>query len=125
MSITSNHTIVPAFDRETSARFYCDLFGFEYIGEFTRLDVVHVNETLWLDFANEKHFEPHHYIFKETDPIFDEIFERIRHNQIKYGSGHYESENMTINYNYGESGTYFRNMNKHLLEIMTTDYELQ
>lgn len=124
MSITLNHTIVPVIDREASARFYCDLFGFEYIGEFARFLVVRVNETLCLDFANEKKFEPHHYAFKVTDPIFDKILERLKRNQIKYGSGPYESENMFINYNYGGRGAYFCDMNKHLLEIMTTDYDI-
>lgn len=124
MSITLNHTIVPAINREVSARFYCDIFGFEYIGEFARFIVVRVNDTLCLDFANEKQFEPHHYAFKVTDSIFDEIFKQIKQNHIKYGSGPYESENMSINNNYGGRGTYFRDLDGHLLEIMTTDYEI-
>ena len=44
MAITLNHTIVPCFDKQASAALYCRLFGFKYLGEFSRFSVVRVND---------------------------------------------------------------------------------
>lgn len=122
MAITLNHTIVPCFDNVESAKFYCRLFGFEYIGEFSRFIVVRVNDTLCLDFDSRDKFESNHYAFKVSEQEFDEIFERLRTETIKYGSGPSEVDNTTINHNYGGRGVYFRDLNGHLLELLTVDY---
>lgn len=122
MTITLNHTIVPCFDNVESAKFYCRLFGFEYIGEFSRFIVVRVNDTLCLDFDSRDKFESNHYAFKVSEQEFDEIFERLKTGNIKYGSGPSEADDMTINLNYGGRGVYFRDQNGHLLELLTVDY---
>ena len=124
MPITLNHTIVPTHDKEATARFYTNLFGFDYVGPFASFIVVRVNDTLCLDFADRERFEPHHYAFKVTEAEFDQIFERIKAENIPYGSGPFESENREINHNYGGRGVYFRDGNRHLLEILTADYEI-
>jgi catechol 2,3-dioxygenase-like lactoylglutathione lyase family enzyme len=124
MPITLNHTIVPAYDKEKTARFYARIFGFEYIGAFASFVVVRVNETLCLDFAVREQFEPHHYAFKVSDDEFDQILARIKAESIAYGSSPYDPGNMGINYNYGGRGVYFRDENGHLLEILTADYEI-
>lgn len=122
MAITLNHTIVPCFNNDESAKFYCRLFGFEYIGEFSRFIVVRVNDTLCLDFDSRDKFESNHYAFKVSEQEFDEIFERLQTRNISYGSGPYEADDMKINHNYGGRGVYFRDQNGHLLEILTADY---
>ena len=124
MPITLNHTIIPTYDKEKTARFYTRIFGFEYVGVFSSFIVVRVNETLCLDFALRETFESHHYAFKVSEAEFDQIFERILAEKIKYGSGPYDPENMEINHNYGGRGVYFRDENGHLLEMLTADYEM-
>ena len=125
MSITLNHTIVPAHEKEKSAQFYARIFGFEYIGPFASFYVVRVNDTLCLDFANRDTFESHHYAFKVSESEFDQIFKRIQDENIPYGSGPFEPDNMRINHNYGGRGVYFRDENGHLLEMLTADYEME
>lgn len=122
MAITLNHTIVPCFNNVESAKFYCRLFGFEYIGEFSRFIVVRVNDTLCLDFDSRDKFESNHYAFKVSEQEFDEIFERLQIGNINYGSGPCEADDMKINHNYGGRGVYFRDQNGHLLEMLTADY---
>lgn len=123
MAITLNHTIVPCFNNVESAKFYCGLFGFEYVGEFSRFIVVRVNDTLCLDFDSREKFESNHYAFKVSEKEFDEIFERLQVTEnIKYGSGPSEADDMKINHNYGGRGVYFRDQNEHLLEMLTVDY---
>ena len=124
MTITLNHTIVPAHDKVESARFYSRIFGFEYIGEFSHFIVVKVNDTLRLDFDNKEKYESHHYAFKVTDQEFDEIFKRLEAENIQYGSGPFSPEDMSINHHYGGRGVYFRDPGGHLLEMLTTDYEI-
>ena len=124
MTITLNHTIVPAYDKEETAKYYSRLFGFEYIGVLGPFIVVRVNDTLCLDFSTKESFDSHHYAFKVTENEFDVIFQRIKDENISFGSTPGESENMTINHNYGGRGVYFRDANGHLLEMLTTDYEM-
>lgn len=124
MSITLNHTIVPAHDKEKTARFYTRIFGFEYIGAFASFIVIRINETLCFDFAVKEQFESHHYAFKVSDDEFDQIFARIKAEGIVYGCSPYDPGNMEINHNYGGRGVYFRDENGHLLEILTADYEM-
>jgi len=124
MTITLNHTIVPSHNKTESDRFYSRIFGFHYSGEFSHFVVVKVNDTLSLDFANREKFESHHYAFKVSEQEFDEIFGRIKAESIKYGSGPFEPENMSINHNDGGRGVYFRDPSGHLLEMLTVDYAM-
>ena len=52
MPITLNHTIVPAHDKEASARFFAHIFGLPYHGPLGHFAPVRVNDTLTLDFDN-------------------------------------------------------------------------
>lgn len=122
MAITLNHTIVPCFNKVESAKFYCRIFGFEYIGEFSHFIVVRVNDTLCLDFDNRDKFDSNHYAFKVSEQEFDEIFKRLQAENIKYGSGPMQSDDMNINHHYGGCGVYFCDPNGHLLEMLTADY---
>ena len=124
MAITLNHTIVPSHDKVGSAKFYSRIYGFEYVGEFSHFVVVKVNDTLSLDFDNREKFESHHYAFKVSEQEFDEIFDRLKAEKIKYGSGPFDPENMSINHNDGGRGVYFRDPGGHLLEMLTVDYKM-
>ncbi|MEP6879561.1 MAG: VOC family protein, partial [Nitrosospira sp.] len=100
------------------------VFGFDYIGEFSHFIVVKVNDTLSLDFDNREKFESHHYAFKVSEQEFDEIFERLKAENIKFGSGPFDPENMSINHNDGGRGVYFSDPGRHLLEMLTVDYKM-
>ncbi|MGH7232946.1 MAG: VOC family protein, partial [Nitrospiraceae bacterium] len=61
MAITLNHTVVPAHDKDASARFFAHIFGLTYDGPHGHFAPVRVNETLTLDFDDADLFEIHHY----------------------------------------------------------------
>lgn len=124
MEITLNHTIVPSFDNIESAKFYEKIFGFEFLKEWEHFAVVKVNKTLTLDFINEDDFLPLHYAFKVSEQQFDEIMERIKSEDIVFGSGPRSVTDGKINHHYGGRGAYFKDPNGHVLEIITTDYVL-
>ena len=97
MTIVLDHTIVPARDKEESARFFARIFGLEYRGPVSDFAPVRINETLTIDFDNWDNFERHHYAFKVGEAEFDGIFDRVRAEGIAYGSGPRSADNMEIN----------------------------
>ena len=118
MAIILNHTIVPARDKEASARFFADIFGLKYERASGHFAPVRVNETLTLDFDNDDDFDKHHYAFHVSDPEFDAIFGRVQGAGIPYGSDPWNVEKELNSWN-GGRGVYFRDPNGHLLELLT------
>jgi catechol 2,3-dioxygenase-like lactoylglutathione lyase family enzyme len=119
MSIVLDHTIVPAHDKEASARFFADMFGLSYQGAQGHFAPVHVNDSLTLDFDNRETFEPHHYAFYISDEEFDAILTRVQAAGRPYGSGPFTPEDGQINTRRGGRGFYFADLDGHLLEVMT------
>ena len=119
MAIVLDHTIIPAHDTETSAGFFARIFGLRFEGPVSHFAPVRVNDTLVLDFDTRATFEPHHYAFKVSDAEFDAIFQRIKDEEIPYGSGPRSSDDMAINHRAGGRGFYFKDPNGHLLEVLT------
>src|SRR5260370_9141524 len=54
MTITLNHTIVSARDKDAAARFFAEIFGLRFEGLGGHFAPVRVNDTLTLDFADAK-----------------------------------------------------------------------
>jgi catechol 2,3-dioxygenase-like lactoylglutathione lyase family enzyme len=121
MPITLNHTIVPASDKEASAKFFAEIMGLDYQGSKGHFAPVRVNETLTMDFDNADVVASHHYAFKVGDEEFDAIFGRVKAKGLKYGSSPFAHENMEINDRRGGRGFYFADLDGHLLELLTRD----
>ena len=121
MAITLNHTIVPALDKQASARWFADIFGLAYDGAGGHFAPVRVNPTLTLDFgdARKGEFEVHHYAFHVDDDAFDAILARVRAAGIPYGSAPWQLEDRQLNDWNGGRGVYFRDPARHLLELLT------
>lgn len=120
MSITLNHTIVPANDKVASAKFFADLFGLSYDGPMGPFAPVKVNETFTMDFDDRWHpQEVHHYAFHVGEEEFDAIFGRIKTAGLAYGSGPRSPDDMQVGASLGGRVVYFRELNRHLLEIRT------
>ena len=117
--INLDHTIVPAKDKEESARFFARIMGLKYEGVHGHFAPVKVNDTLTLDFDNREGFEHHHYAFHVTEEDFDAIFERVKAESLPYGSEPRAQDNMQINNRLGGRGFYFKDPNGHSLELLT------
>jgi len=124
MEITLNHTIVYSYDNVQSAKFYERVFGFTFIKTWGHFAVLKINSTLTFDFMNKEKFTKQHYAFKVNDIEFEEIYQKIKDENIIYGSDPYNLDNMKINHSFGGKGLYFKDPNGHVLEILTTDYVL-
>jgi catechol 2,3-dioxygenase-like lactoylglutathione lyase family enzyme len=119
MAIVLDHTIVPAHDNEASARFFAGIFGLKYGGAMSHFAPVQVNDSLTLDFDTRSSFESHHYAFKVAASEFDAIFQRVKDAGLAYGSGPRTPDDMSINHRDGGRGFYFKDLDGHLLEVLT------
>ena len=119
MTITLNHTIVPARDKVAAARFFARIFGLGFDGSSDHFAPVRVNETLTLLFDKDTSFESHHYAFHVSDAEFDAIFGRIKEAKIAYGSAPWSLDDGKLNDWNGGRGVYFKDPNGHVLELMT------
>jgi catechol 2,3-dioxygenase-like lactoylglutathione lyase family enzyme len=119
MAIKLNHTIVPARDKEASAKFFAEVFGLKYDGPVGHFAPVKINDDLTLDFDSADGFESHHYAFHVSDEEFESIFKRIQDAGIAWGSGPRSLDNRELNSRKGGRGVYFRDPNGHVLELLT------
>lgn len=120
MAITLDHTIVPARDKVASAKFFASLFGLSYDGPMGPFAPVQINNTLTFDFDDRREpIEVHHYAFHVSDEDFDAIFARVKAAGLAYGSHPYTPENMQVRSVRGGRTVYFRDLDRHLLEIRT------
>ena len=122
MPLFLDHTIVPAHDKEESARFFARIMGLEYKGPWGHFAPVKVNDTLSMDFDNRENFQSSHYAFLASDEEFDAILGRIKEEGVKYGSGPGSQDDMEINHRHMGRGFYFKDANGHSWEVITHTY---
>src|SRR5260370_14502444 len=116
MSIMLDHTIVPARDKEASARFLARILGLRYEGGASHFAPLRINDTLTLDFDTDDSFEHHHYAFKGGESEFDDIFDRIKAGGIAYGSGPGALDETKIHHRRHRRGCCFRHPDRHVRE---------
>jgi catechol 2,3-dioxygenase-like lactoylglutathione lyase family enzyme len=120
MAVELNHTIVPARDPLVSARFLADILGVAVDPPLSHFTPVTLDNGVSLDFDHADHVDAHHYAFQLTDEEFDAAFSRIKDGGITYYADPacrepgqvYAGKN-------GRRGTYFRDPDGHLMEILT------
>jgi len=119
MTITLNHTIVPARDKVASARFFAKIFGLTFRASKGHFAPVKVNKALTLLFDEDDKFESHHLAFHVSNSEFDAIFGRVQKAKIAYGSAPWSLDDGKLNDWGGGRGVYFKDPNGHVLELMT------
>src|SRR5262245_33090852 len=119
MTITLNHTIVAARDKEAAAHMFAQIFGLTYKGPGEHFASVKINDTLTFLFDDDTSFESHHYAFHVTDAEFDAIFRRVQQAGLIFGSAPWSADDGKLNDWGGGRGVYFRTPDGHLLELMT------
>jgi catechol 2,3-dioxygenase-like lactoylglutathione lyase family enzyme len=119
MSIELNHTIVPAHDPQASAQFLASLLGLAVDPPVAHFTPVTLANSVTLDYDQHDHFESHHYAFAVTDQEFDAAFARIRSAGVAFFADPACQRPGEIYRSRGRRGTYFRDPNGHLMEILT------
>ena len=125
MTITLDHTIVPARDKVAAAKFFAEIFGLKVKPGEGYFAQVQINESLTFDFADDPErkqtaaVEGHHYAFHVSEAEFDAIFDRVKAKGLAYGSEPYAHTNGQIYNRHRGRGFYFQDPDGHLLEVMT------
>ena len=122
MTVELNHTIVPAHDPQASAKFLADILDLRVGAPVAHFTPVTLSNKVSLDYDKADTFESHHYAFMVSDEEFDASLARIQHSGVThYGDPAckkigeiYRSKHIE-----GRRGTYFRDPNGHLMEILT------
>ena len=125
MSITFNHTIVAAHDREESATFFTELFGLPKAKEFGPFLAVELNYGASLDYAQVgqgEEIRPQHYAFLVSEEEFSDIYGRIQERGLQHWADPHGNRPGEINHNDGGRGVYFQDPAGHYLEIITRPY---
>jgi catechol 2,3-dioxygenase-like lactoylglutathione lyase family enzyme len=118
MTITLNHTIVPARDKVAAAKFFAKIFGLKR-GRTNYFAPVRVNKALKLLFDDDGKFESHHLAFHVSKAEFAAIFGRIKKAGLTFGSQPWSLDDGELNDWGGGKGVYFQDPNGHVLELMT------
>jgi catechol 2,3-dioxygenase-like lactoylglutathione lyase family enzyme len=122
MTVTLNHTIVPAVDNREAARFFASIMGLRELppaGRNANFAPVRVNETLTLDFMTVADPEGHHLAFDVDPATFDQILARIRAAGVPYGNDPAQPDNGRIDHPLCPRGLFFVDAARNLYEVMS------
>ncbi len=119
MTIELNHTIVPAHDPKASAQFLADILGLPVDPPVAHFTPITLANQVTLDYDQHDEFDSHHYAFAVSDEEFDAAFARIQDRGITFFADPACRQDGQIYRNHGRRGTYFRDPNGHLMEILT------
>jgi catechol 2,3-dioxygenase-like lactoylglutathione lyase family enzyme len=122
MSIEVNHLIVPATDKELSARFLADIVGLDLgapVSHFQPVQIGHVT----LDYDDATDIRPLHIAFLVDDATFDAAHRRLLDADVPTYADPGRSQPGQINHRYGGRGVYFDDPDEHLFELMTAPYD--
>jgi catechol 2,3-dioxygenase-like lactoylglutathione lyase family enzyme len=123
LSITFNHTIIAAKDREASAAFYRDLLEVKDApswGFFTNLQL---DGGVLLQFAEPPvEIQMQHYAFLVDDDLFDRAYARLVADSIPHWADPQMKRAGEWNTEHGGRGVYFFDPAGHALELLTRPY---
>lgn len=118
MSIEVNHLIVPATDKEASARFLADVLGVELGSSVSHFRPVQIGQVT-LDYDDAMDIRPMHIAFLVDEVTFDAAHRRL----VDSGAAIYADPGRRqpgrINHRHGGRGVYFDDPDGHLFELMT------
>ena len=117
-----DHIIVPARDKQASARFLADILGVEPEAPWGHVVPVRTSNGVALDFVDSKDVRTQHYAFLVDDTEFDAGFAKIKDRGIPYYARPDKSGPGEINRYWGGRGVYFEDPDGHLLELITKPY---
>ena len=121
MAVQLNHTIVPARDKEASARFLAEILGLDPPTPFGPFLCIETANGVNLDYQDRAApFEPGHYAFLVTEDEFEAIFARVTERALTYWADPGHTQEGALN-GHGR-GFYFEDPSGHNMEVLTHAY---
>ena len=125
MTISFNHTIVAARDKQQSAEFLAELFGLpspKPVGRFMAVALEHGVNLDFADVPEGEEIRQQHYAFLVSEEDFDVIYGKIQSRGLQHWADPRKTRPAEINRNHGGRGVYFPDPSGHALEILTRPY---
>jgi catechol 2,3-dioxygenase-like lactoylglutathione lyase family enzyme len=123
MSISFNHTIIAAKDRQASAQFFIDIaeaHGIQSWGPFTNIAL---DDGTMLQFAEPPFdFPPQHYAFLVDDEHFERVYSRITERGLEHWADPQRTKPGETNTEHGGRGVYLLDPAGHYIEFITRPY---
>lgn len=121
MTVSLDHTIVPATDREAAAHFLATILGLPVGPETGPFLPVALANGVTLDYMHQPGAIPTlHYAFAVDDATFDAAFARLREAGVTYFADPMNTRPGELYQDGKTRGLYFRDPSGHNLELLTT-----
>jgi catechol 2,3-dioxygenase-like lactoylglutathione lyase family enzyme len=121
MTVELNHFIVPAHDKQRSARFLADILGLQVGEQWGPFIPVRVGPVT-IDFEDAGEIRSMHLAFLVNEEEFDAAHSRLRHNEVPTYADPFRRVPGRINHLYGGRGVYFDDPDGHFFELITAPY---
>ncbi|NEY33215.1 VOC family protein [Streptomyces sp. PRKS01-65] len=123
MTVTFNHTIIAAEDRDESARFYRELLELPEAPSWGPFTNIQLADGVLLQFAEPPvEIQMQHYAFLVDDDLFDRACRRLCDRGIEHWADPRMRRPDEINTEHGGRGVYFKDPAGHLIELLTRPY---
>ncbi|MEU8849771.1 VOC family protein [Streptomyces sp. NPDC048564] len=125
MPVTFNHTIIPAKNRDESARFFRTLFELSETPSWGPFTNIQLDEGVLLQFAELPGVDQipmHHYAFLVDDDLFDRAYSRLQAGGIEHWADPQLTRPGETNTEHGGRGVYFTDPAGHAIEMITKPY---
>jgi catechol 2,3-dioxygenase-like lactoylglutathione lyase family enzyme len=124
MTVSFNHTIIFAEDKQKSVSFFRNLFNIQdeplAWGPFLSVKLDH---DVLIQFAEPNvEIQPQHYAFLVSEDEFDGVYQRILDAGLEHWADPQTTKPGTYNHNHGGRGVYFKDPAGHNLEVITSPY---
>ncbi|MBV9846632.1 MAG: VOC family protein [Kutzneria sp.] len=123
MSVTFNHTIIAARDRDASARFFRRLFELPEAPSWGPFTNVQLPDGVLLQFAEPPvEIQMQHYAFLVDEDLFDRAYDRLRAEGVAHWADPHMTRPNETNTEHGGRGVYFKDPAGHAIEMITRPY---
>lgn len=123
MTVTFNHTIIAARDRNESARFFRELLELREAPSWGPFTNIQLDDGVLLQFAEPPvEIQMQHYAFLIDDELFDRAYRRLRDGDIEHWADPQMRRPGETNTEHGGRGVYFKDPAGHAIELITRPY---
>ncbi|MEW2017835.1 VOC family protein [Rhodococcus sp. NPDC076796] len=123
MSITFDHTIIAATDRDASAQFYLDVLEATSAPSWGPFTNITLDAGVMLQFAEPPFdYHPQHYAFLVDDELFDRAYSKFTDRGVEHWADPQRTRQGETNTEHGGRGDYFLDPGGNLLELITRRY---
>ncbi|GAA3068168.1 VOC family protein [Pseudonocardia yunnanensis] len=123
MSVTFNHTIIAAKDRNESARFFRELLELSEAPSWGPFTNVQLDGGVLLQFAEPPvEIQMQHYAFLLDDDLFDRAYRRLHEGGVEHWADPQMTRPGETNTEHGGRGVYFKDPAGHAIELITRPY---